>query len=125
MEGLDYFEQRGEEIYNIHKKMEEILSCNIKKHQENHVVETFDDDEGNLIKRPVHEILEADVSCEKTHYQKRKCSLVLSVPNGLRNWVCHQNQSTFNGSIKKFMRITQQFLNSCRSTLKKDSSIPN
>ena len=55
MEGLDYFEQRGEEIYNIHKKMEEILSCNIKKHQENHVVETLDDDEENLIKRPVHE----------------------------------------------------------------------
>ena len=113
MEGLDYFEERGKEIYNVHKKMDEILSCNIKKHQASHVVETLDDD-GNLIKRHVHEILEADVSCEKTQLSKKKvfigskCTEMIKKlglsPNSIQLAWFYEKVYAYHTTVSQFMQ---------------------
>ena len=67
IEGVDFFEQRKEEI---HTKMMEMLSFSLLRHQQRDVVEVMDDDGNVQLKEPRH-LLEADVMQESTQLSKK------------------------------------------------------
>ena len=51
IEGLDFFEQRKDEIHRMHDKMTELLTLSLIKHPQCDSVETIDD-EGNVERKP-------------------------------------------------------------------------
>ena len=67
IEGMDFFEQRKEEI---HTKMMEMLSFGVLRHHQRDVVEVMDDDGNVQLKEPRH-LLEADVMQESTQLSKK------------------------------------------------------
>ena len=51
--------------------MVEVLSSNIKKHQQSQVVDKLDED-GKLVRKSPREIIEADVSCKDTQLSNKE-----------------------------------------------------
>ena len=71
IDALDFFEQRIEEVHNLHTKMTDVLVCNLKKHLQPQVVEQMDE-EGNLKLKSSRDILNVDLKSEDNKLNPKK-----------------------------------------------------